>query len=779
MKPPIPGPHAGHHSCVLLVEHPAAPVAGVEAVIGELGQLLVRAASAAEALERARSTDFVLVLAALPGDGADVLELVRQLRANRRSSQTPLIVLAPAGGADFPLERCYEAGAIDVLVGAMAPAVLRAKARYFVDAMRTAAERRRAEEALNDTLVRLDSTVAAAELAMWTWDLKTDRVMADSTMAWLFNVTPEVAAGGPVSAYYAAIHPDDAAASLLRVERAIDTGEPYESSVRVRAADGEYHSIISRGQLLRDSEGNPERLRGVIVDITRERTAQAELRDSEERYRTLFEAIDEGICIIELLFDDAGKAYDYRFVEMNKAFVRHTGLADAVGKTVLEMVPGHDKHWFEIYGNVASTGEAIRFENEAHAMQRWYDVYATRVGSSDSRKVAVLFTDISERKRAETELQRLAADLTDADRRKTEFLATLAHELRNPLAPLRSGLQVLRLSAGNPGATARVLEVMERQLGHMVELVDDLLDVARITRGQVELKQARIDLKDVLDAAIETVLPIIEEHRHRLEVQVGAEPMPLLGDATRLTQVVNNLLNNAAKYTPRGGAVTLAARREAAELVISVTDNGVGIAPESLREVFGLFNQVGRERDRSQGGLGIGLSLVRSLVELHGGSVTAASAGVGQGSTFSVRLPLAADATAVTGGAPAPAPAARVHSVRVLVVDDNGDAADTLSALLELLGHRAQVANDGHAALDAMQDFRPQVVFLDLGMPGMNGYEVAQAIRHDRRFDQPLLVALTGWGGEDDRQRTSAAGFDLHLTKPVDLAAIERMLSGV
>ncbi|HEU4373306.1 MAG TPA: ATP-binding protein [Telluria sp.] len=500
---------------------------------------------------------------------------------------------------------------------------------------------------------------------------------------------------------------------------------------------------------------------------------------SDDRYRNLFEAIDEGVCIIEMLYDDAGTPFDYRFLEMNSAFVRHTGLADALGKTILELVPGHDQHWFELYGRVASTGEAIRFINEAHAMNRWYDVFATRFGAPDSRKVALLFTDISERKRVEAESQRIAADLITADRRKTEFLATLAHELRNPLAPLRSGLQVMRLSVGNPEATARVLDVMDRQLGHMVELVDDLLDVARITRGQVELKQARIDLRDVLDAALETAMPVIEDHHHRLLVEVASEPMPLLADATRLTQVVNNLLNNAAKYTPRGGTITLAARSEGTDVVISVTDNGIGIAAESLQEVFGLFNQVGRDRARTQGGLGIGLSLVRSLVEMHAGRVDAASAGEGRGSVFTVRLPLAAAAENGAASASAASPAAYMHSVRVLVVDDNRDAADTLSALLELLGHSAQVANDGHAALEAVLDFRPQVVFLDIGMPGMSGYQVAEAIRNDRRFDQPLLVALTGWGGEDDRERTAAAGFDLHLTKPVDLAAIEKMLSSV
>ena len=533
----------------------------------------------------------------------------------------------------------------------------------------------------------------------------------------------------------------------------------------------------------------------------------ADAGDSEQRYRTLFEAIDEGVCIIEMLYDGAGQPCDYRFLEMNTAFVKHTGLFDAVGKTILEMVPGHDRHWFDTYGRVAATGEAIRFVEEAAAMGRWFDVYATRIGAAGSRKLALLFNDISERKRTEIELHRLAADLTAADRRKTEFLATLAHELRNPLAPLRSALEAMRLrsadpaggnpAAGHPSDPARLLGVMERQLGHMVELVDDLLDVARIQRGQVELKRSPIDLRDVLDAAVEAAMPVIEQHGHRLRTEITTAPLPLLADATRLVQVVGNLLNNAAKYTPRGGVVTLEARRDAGHVVIAVADNGIGIAPESTEEVFSMFNQVGRQHDRSRGGLGIGLSLVRSLVELHGGSVAASSAGVGLGSEFTVRLPLAAAVAAVAAVAcpatdpaadPATDPAAdqdpgpaspppRLHAVRVLVVDDNRDAADMLSALLELLGHVAQVANDGAAALEAMQEFRPQAVFLDLGMPVMNGYQVAQAIRNDRRFDQPLLVALTGWGGEDDRARTRAAGFDLHLTKPVDLDTVQQMLA--
>ncbi|MDL2356523.1 MAG: response regulator [Pseudomonadota bacterium] len=765
--------------CVLLVEDPAMPVSAVDQVFVELGQPLVRVAGAAAALACARASDFALILIGVQGDGAEQLDLLRQLGGIPRASQSALIVLAPHADAAFPLERCYAAGAIDVLVGPLAPAVLKAKARFFVAAAHSAAERRSAEAALKDTRGRLDSTVAAAELAMWSWDIRHDRVSADAATAWLFNVSPEIAAGGPISAFHAALHPGDAARDAASIRRAIDTGEAYESKLRVRAADGQYHAIVSHGQMLYDSEGRPEQLRGVIVDVTAEQHARAELRDSEARYRSLFDAIDEGVCIIEMLYDDAGRPVDYRFIEMNDAFVQHTGLPDAVGKTILQMIPGHDQHWIDLYGKVAATGVPVRTVDEARAMGRWFDVYATRVGDADSARVAVLFTDITERRRAETQLQRLADDLTAADRRKTEFLATLAHELRNPLAPLRSGLQVLRLSGGEPAAAARVLDVMERQLGHMVELVDDLLDIARITRGQVELKPALIDVQAVLDAAVEAALPVMQEHCHQFRAIPVAGPLTLMADATRLTQVVSNLLNNAAKYTPRGGLVTLAARREQAEVLITVSDNGVGIAPASLEEVFGLFNQVGRELDRSQGGLGIGLSLVRSLVEQHGGSVAAHSEGAGHGSTFTVRVPLASAAAHAGAAAAAPLPAARLHATRVLVVDDNRDAAETLAALLELLGHVAQVANDGHAALAAMQEFRPQVVFLDIGMPGMNGYQVAEAIRNDRRFDQPLLVALTGWGGEEDRQRTDAAGFDQHLTKPVDLGAIERMLAAL
>jgi PAS domain S-box-containing protein len=518
-------------------------------------------------------------------------------------------------------------------------------------------------------------------------------------------------------------------------------------------------------------------VRGAIIDVTMRKQAEERLQASEERYRTLFESIDDGVCVIELLYDAAGKPCDYRFLEVNPAFVAHTGLADAVGKTVRSLVPTHENHWFDTYGRVAATGEPARFIDEAAGLGRWYDVYAARVGPAGSHKVVVLFTDITQRRETELELRRLADGLAEEDRRKTEFLATLAHELRNPLAPIRSGLQLMRRAGGDPAALARVQDIMDRQLDQLVHLVDDLLDVARITRGQIELKPAWIGLEDVVRAAVDASMPLIEASRHRLDLRLPAEPLTLYADATRLTQVISNLLNNAAKYTPRGGSIVLAAERDGEQAVIVVSDNGIGIPGESLETVFQMFTQIPHPSQHGHGGLGIGLSLVRSLVELHGGSIGAASGGIGAGSVFTVRLPLAGKNCCVEAPLLAPAPAQlQSAGLRLLVVDDNRDAAETLAALLGVMGHSAPVAADGHQALRMIASLRPDIVFLDIGMPGMSGYEVAQAVRADPQLDKVRLVALTGWGGEADRARSAAAGFDAHLTKPATVTAIEEVL---
>jgi PAS domain S-box-containing protein len=751
----------------------------VASVAAELGYEVLRVRNADEALRHAAPPGFALILAGY-ADGIEAFaDVVRRLRA--AFPPTPLVAIGLPPQRDFPVEPLYEAGALAALDEPISPPILKAKARFYLDAYATAAERTRTQAALEETRARLESTIAAADVGVWTLDVGAGSVVADSRMAGLFGLGPADAGGAPLSAYFAAIHPDDVPPTEARLRRAIDEGTPYEATFRARGTDGGWHWLLVRGYAERGhgphGAGAVTRLRGVVIDATVQKQAEERLQASEERYRTLFESIDDGVCVIEMMYDAGGKPCDYRFLEVNAAFVRHTGLEDAAGKTVRSLVPGHEEHWFATYGRVAATGEPERFIDEAAQLGRWYEVYAARVGPAGSRKVVVLFTDITERRRTELQLRRLADDLAEQDRRKTEFLATLAHELRNPLAPIRSGLQLMRRAKGDPAALARVQDIMDRQLDHLVHLVDDLLDVARITRGQIALKPERIDLAEVLRAAADTSMPLIESCRHRLDMRLPDAELALVADPIRLTQVVNNLLNNAAKYTPRGGVIVLSAERDGGQAVIAVSDNGIGIPPESLESVFQMFTQVSHPSQRSHGGLGIGLSLVRSLVELHGGSITAASAGLDAGSVFTVRLPIA------DGSAAAPAPASPAHvpahvgALRVLVVDDNRDAAETLSALLAIMGHTAPVAADGHQALRMIAGFRPHVVFLDIGMPGMSGYEVAQAVRSDPQFDGVRLVALTGWGGAADRARSREAGFDAHLTKPATVAAIESALA--
>jgi PAS domain S-box-containing protein len=573
--------------------------------------------------------------------------------------------------------------------------------------------------------------------------------------------------------------PDSLQPTLSRIGGLKAGGPGFVIDKHYLRKDGSLMPATSSVNALRGRDGQFEGLVAIVLDTTETRQAAENLRASEERYRTLFESMDQGFAILEMIFDEAGAPVDYAFLEMNAMFERHTGLANAVGRTAKELVPNLDRFWFETYGKVALTGEAVRFENEAAAIGRWFDVYATRIGGADSRKVALLFSDITARRRSEEQLRQLAADLSDADRRKTEFLATLAHELRNPLAPIRSGLGVMRLAGDNPAALLKVREMMERQVGHMVHLIDDLLDVARISGGKLELKRERTDLKRVLSSAVETSMPLIEAARHRLHVALPEACLGIDADVTRIAQVVSNLLNNAAKYTPPGGRIDLSLHEDAGMAVITVIDSGVGIPADSLVSVFDMFKQVDRHMEHAQGGLGIGLSLVRRLVEMHDGTVSAASAGAGRGSTFEVRLPLAVGDGALERRATqrAPADASTLTGLRVLVVDDNVDAALTLAMILEASGHTTRVAHDGIAALAVAREFLPQVAFLDIGMPGLNGYETASAMRRTKQLENTVLVALTGWGTESDRMRSSDAGFDHHLTKPAQLKAVQDLLA--
>ena len=368
---------------------------------------------------------------------------------------------------------------------------------------------------------------------------------------------------------------------------------------------------------------------------------------------------------------------------------------------------------------------------------------------------------------------RSEAALRLADQRKDEFLATLGHELRNPLAPLLTAHHLLKTASLRDPVAVRVSGVMERQLTHLVRLVDDLLEVSRITRGLIEMHRETLDLAAIVNAAIDTSRPVIEAAGHELVVDAPARPIAVAGDAVRLTQVFANLLTNAAKYTNGGGRIAVAIRQEGEVATVSVSDNGIGIAGDQLASVFDMFTQLDRSNRRAQGGLGIGLTLVRSLVEMHGGRAEARSGGLGHGSEFVVELP-AVDASGLQPAvvtAPQPFPARRV-----LIVDDNRDAAETLGALLFALGTAVEVVHSGQAALDALDRFEPDCVVLDIGMPGMDGYETARRIRASA-FSGVLLVALTGWGQEHDQRRAEAAGFDHHIVKPPDLDRLRDLLT--
>lgn len=386
--------------------------------------------------------------------------------------------------------------------------------------------------------------------------------------------------------------------------------------------------------------------------------------------------------------------------------------------------------------------------------------------------------DLLERKTSEDVLQKTKSALTDADRRKDEFLATLAHELRNPLSPIRNAVHLLRTTPNGENAQ-ELLAMMDRQVSHLVRLIDDLLDVSRISQGKIDLRRSRITLQSAVFEAVEISSSLIETGEHILTLDMPEDPIWLYADLTRISQIVGNLLNNAAKYTPQGGHITLKAGIENGRALLSVSDNGVGIPTEMLANVFDLFTQVGRNLDRAQGGLGIGLALVKQLLEMHDGHIEAKSLGVNQGSTFTVNLPLADQEVVSPAIIPEPSndTQSTAKALSVLVVDDNFPAAQTIGWLLELDGHIPTLAHDGADALSIARKMHPDVILLDIGLPDMNGYDVCRELRKDPQFKDTLIIAQTGWGQDRDRQLAQEAGFSHHLVKPLNTDQLAGLLS--
>lgn len=526
-----------------------------------------------------------------------------------------------------------------------------------------------------------------------------------------------------------------------------------------------------------------------LVQETAERTwaaverARAEnaLRESELKYRTLFESMDQGFGVAEVSFDGAGEAVDFSWIETNPAFERHTGFFASADKTVRDLVPDLEQKWFDVYGAVAKTGEPTRFVEGSDALGRWFDVYAFPLGEPQRRQVAVLFTDVTERIRNEESLQRANNMLIDSDQRKDEFLAMLAHELRNPLAAIANTVKLMELVSSEQLSAERsqhFRDILKRQTNMLRGLVDDLLDVSRITRGLVELKQQRTDLKLIAERALESVQALMDEKDHEVSVTLPRKPLEVNGDPVRLEQIMVNLLTNAAKYTDPGGRITLCLERTHESAQLYVSDTGIGMSAEVLDRIFELFGQAERGLARSEGGLGIGLTIVKNLVELHTGSIKADSAGPGQGARFIVTLPLAPVEERLHE-AEKKEPKAANREKRILVVEDSEDIAETMALLLEAAGHQLVLAYDGPEALARAEDFKPEVILLDIGLPGMDGYEVARRLRQNPRTRDAVLVALTGYGQAEDIERAHEAGFAKHFTKPVEMERLERFISTV
>ncbi len=510
----------------------------------------------------------------------------------------------------------------------------------------------------------------------------------------------------------------------------------------------------------------------ITHDITDRKQADEALRESEERFRATFDRAAVGVAHVGM---------DQRTLWVNPGLCAMLGYTEAemLERTVLDLTHPEDLDADLVLARRLLAGELPSYRIEKRYLHKtgsvvWGDVAVSMVRDGEGKlKYAVgVVVDITERKQAEKALK-------EADRRKDEFLATLAHELRNPLAPVRNALHVMKMPGASGPVVGQARDMAVRQVQHMARLLDDLLDVSRISRGKIELRKEVLDVTAAVNGSVEAVRPLFEERQHQLTVLLPEHSLRVEADSTRLEQVLTNLLNNAAKYTDAGGQVRLTAERDGGEVVLRVRDTGIGIAPEMLPKIFDLFVQADRRMDRSQGGVGIGLTLVKKLVELHGGRVAAHSRGLGQGSEFVVRLPATSDPAEPGGGEAGNGESARLARCRVLVVDDNLDAADSLGLMLQLGGQQVRVAYDGPTALLVAQAFGPQVVFLDIGMPGMDGYEVAGRLRRLPKGEATLLVALTGWGQDTDRRRSAEAGFDHHLVKPVEPAALQTLLASL
>ncbi|QJE03264.1 response regulator [Massilia forsythiae] len=696
----------------------------------------------------------------------DGFGLIARIRATESLRHLAVILLSARAGEEAKIEG-LQAGADDYLVKPFAANELLARVRHQVALVRER-QRQQGELALRESYFH--ALVDVAPVMLWTTD--EDGQCTYLSRRW-YDYTGRSAEQDLGLGWLDNVHPDDRPHARDAFLAASAAGTPFSVDYRLRRHDGTYRWFVDAGMAHVDEHGRRAGFVGTVVDV-HERTL---LR---QRLEQVARAGDIGVWYADLPFSE---------FQLNPQMAAHLGLAGRERVSLYELLEAVDPDdRTRLASGIAAAvrgGSALDLEFRSADLQRWLRAVGWCALDADGQAVRFdgVTIDIGRHKQSEQELQRLAHELTEKNRMQSEFLFTLAHELRNPLAPIRTGLELMRIRPGAPNA-AEVQGMMRRQVNHMVHLVDDLLDMARLSEGKVELRRVPVTLAEVVNDAVEISTPLIQAGDHRLSLRLPAAAVALHVDRHRIAQVLSNLLNNAAKYTPKGGHIEVDGRLDGKEIVVAVSDNGIGIGAHMLSRIFDMYAQAHDGEGMAQGGLGVGLNLVKRLVELHGGRIHAESGGAGQGSRFTVRLPLTAPDTATgDGAAVAPAPAAEApaavaaaNQLRVLVVDDNLDAAETLGALLEMSGHAVALAHDGAAALAETRRFVPHVVFLDIGLPDQSGFDVALALRKVDGMEAATLVALTGWGAQQDRQRSSAAGFDAHLTKPADFGSVEKLL---
>ena len=632
------------------------------------------------------------------------------------------------------------------------------------------------EPTLRQSEARFRAAVAAVGV-MWTNDASGR--MKGAQPGW-GELTGQSEAEYQDYGWAAAVHPDDAQPTIDGWNEAVVKRQTFEFEHRVRRHDGEWRNFSIRAVPVFE-DGQIQEWVGVHIDVTDRATAMDALTASELRLRAATDAARLGIWTWQpegdLVVWENARPYEIFGIDQADPPVNAARFAT-------EFLHPDDREIFEAAARrTIEAGAPFVFDCRVRRVdgeQRWIEFTGkATTGITEPVKIIGTVLDITERKAVEDKLRSFAAELSETDRRKDEFLATLAHELRNPLAPIRNGLQLMRLSGYAAATVEKTTAMMERQLKQMVRLVDDLLDVSRINRDKLQLQKERVTLAAVLTQAVETSRPLIASSGHELVVAAPIEPVVLDADVTRLIQVFSNLVNNAAKFSDRGSRIWLTAEAaNDAEVTVTVKDNGVGIPAEMLPKIFDMFVQVDGTLERSQGGLGIGLTLVKRLVELHGGAVEARSDGLGRGSEFIVRLPRVA-ANEESGKSPDQNEDNATAQHKVLVADDNVDAAESLVEMLRMMGNTVHQASDGLQAVEGAALFQPDVIVLDIGMPKLNGYEACRRIREQPWGKQATLIALTGWGQEEDKRRSKEAGFDHHLVKPIDPIVLEQLLLGL